>query len=99
MPGVDGSDSEHQQVRENTHVLDAAKTDGEDVKARRGAGRARALPRATDHTHPTAQEQATPVSVSQNHQLREKGLGAKQRGRAGDSSRSVSDTSWRRGLY
>lgn len=26
-------------------------------------------------THPTAQAQATPVSVSQSHQLREKGLG------------------------
>lgn len=40
-------------------------------------------------THPTAQEQATPVSVSQSHQLGEKGLGAEREGRAGDSASSL----------
>ena len=62
---------------------------GHDEKPlRRGSeagGRQRRL-RPVDQTHPTAQEQATPVSVSQNHQLGEKGLGSKRKSEAGDGS-------------
>lgn len=50
------------------------------------------------HTHPTAQEQATPVSVSQNHQRREKGLRAKQRGRAGTAPGVSQDATFLRHL-
>lgn len=52
-------------------------------------GRCQGRPRPADHTHPTAQEQATPVSISQNHQLREKGLGSKQKSKAGNGSRNI----------
>lgn len=53
----------------------------------RGGGHG--CPRPAARTHPTAQEQAIPVSVSQNHQRREKGLGSKQKSTAGNGSRDT----------
>lgn len=73
-PGVDGGNSKHKQVRERTHVFDAADTPKGEVKTGPWGGyRCRLSP--VGQTHPTAQEQATPVSTSQKHQLAEKGLG------------------------
>lgn len=71
---MDGGDTKHKQVRENTHVFDAEKTGLNKVMM--GHGHTGGENPAQDRwlTHPTAQEQATPVSTSQNHQCREKGL-------------------------
>ena len=43
-------------------------------------------PRPVEQTHPTAQEQATPVSINQNHQLGEKGLEQSTDAQLGDQN-------------
>lgn len=51
------------------------------------------LPQTWGQTHPTAQEQATPVSISHSHQFREKGLGMGGKAELGQSSQ-ISRAGW-----
>lgn len=51
-----------------------------------------------DQTHPTAQAQATPVSVSQNHQLREKDLGQSGEAKLGTALRASQEAMFLRHL-